>query len=103
MSSDLVRVRHKRLEFNTGRANAATKGFTVLDEPTHKPDGSPRPVTRLHGRPVKPKVSVAEAAARKKSDSESQPVASDVTAVDETASNPAAGQLRPDTKEIDPV
>jgi hypothetical protein len=66
--SDLVRVRANGVEFNAGRALAERKNWQVLDgEPTHRPDGRPRPTTRANGRPVKPKTSVAEAAAEKKS------------------------------------
>ena len=102
MSADLVRVRHNGEEFNTGRVQAARKGFTVLDgEPTHKDDGSPRPRSRVGGRRSKPKVSVADAVTAKKSASGSQPAAVDsqgeVAVV--VADVPAAGQLRPDTKE----
>lgn len=66
--SDLVRVRANGREFNTGRANAARKGWEVLNQPTHQRDGRPRPETRRSGRPLKPKTTVAKAAEEKKND-----------------------------------
>ena len=69
--SGLVRVRENGFEHNTGAARAEAKGLTVLDEPTHRPDGSPRPATRAKGRPIKPRKSVDQAAAEKKSADES--------------------------------
>lgn len=65
--SDLVRARADDVEFTTGRALAVRKGWQILDaDPTHRPDGRMRPTTRVNGRPVKPKTSVAEAAVEKK-------------------------------------
>ena len=63
---DLVRVVIGDVEKNVGRGFAEAKGLKVLDEPTHTGDGRPRPATRLGGRPVKPKTSVAKKAAAKK-------------------------------------
>lgn len=37
----------------------------LLDEPTHNPDGSVRESTRSNGRPIKPKTTAADAAAKK--------------------------------------
>ncbi|MGH3349308.1 MAG: hypothetical protein ACRDPS_01485 [Nocardioides sp.] len=73
---ELVRVRVGDREFNVGAAYAKAKKLEVLkDEATHLADGSPRPETARGGRPVKPTVSVAEAAASKAAviDSESAP------------------------------
>ena len=63
--SDLVRVRLNGVEKNVGAAFAEANGLKVLDEPTRKGDGTLRRPTRAHGRPTKPKTSVAEAAAAK--------------------------------------
>jgi hypothetical protein len=63
--SGIVRVRENGFEYNTGAARAEAKSLEVLDEPTHRPGGRPRPVTRVPGRPVKPKTSVAEKVAEK--------------------------------------
>lgn len=64
--SNLVRARVNGFEMNLGRAQAeTTEDIEILDEPTHERDGSPRPTTRLDNRPVKPRTSVAEAAAAK--------------------------------------
>lgn len=63
--SNLVRVRVGDREFNVGRAHAEANSLAVLDESPRFPDGTLRPTTRAGGRPVKPKVSVAEAAEKK--------------------------------------
>lgn len=68
--SDLVRVRENGFELNVGRAHAEAAGMEVLDEPTARPDGTLRPATRVNGRPVKPKTTVAKKAAEKKAASE---------------------------------
>lgn len=67
MSQELARVRIGNVETTVGRARAETKGYDVLDEPTTDRDGSPKGVTRKGGRRRKPRTSVAEAAASKKS------------------------------------
>lgn len=65
MAHELVRVVIGDVETNVGRAYAKKHGLSVLDgEPTHRDDGRQRPDTR-RGRPVKPKTTVAEAAAVK--------------------------------------
>lgn len=64
--ADLVRVRLEHVEKNVGRAFALANDLTVLDEPTHKRDGSLRGTTRAGGRPVKEKTSVAKKATEKK-------------------------------------
>lgn len=64
--SDFARVRVGEAEFTTGREYAEHRGWQVLDEPTHLPDGRLRPQTRLNGRPEKPRTTVNEAAAKKK-------------------------------------
>lgn len=63
--ADLVRVRLGGIEKNVGAAFAERFDLKVLDEPTRRPDGQMRGVTRSHGRAPKPKTSVAEAAAAK--------------------------------------
>lgn len=63
--ADLVRVRENGYEHNEGRARAIAKGLEILAEPTHK-GIAPRPTTRVGGRPVKPKTSVAKKASEKK-------------------------------------
>lgn len=63
----LVRVRFENgLEGNLSDVAAEAAGLTVLDEPTHKGDGTLRPQTRRNSRPRKPKTSVSAEAARKK-------------------------------------
>lgn len=67
---DLVRVRVERddksvVEFNIGRKLAEARGLEVIDSPTHRLNGQPRPFTRLNDRPAKPKKSVDELAAEK--------------------------------------
>ncbi len=70
--ADLVRVRLNGVEKNMGRVLAeASEDVTVLDEPTHNGDGSPRRETRKGGRPAKKKTTVAEQAAAKKAVTES--------------------------------
>lgn len=64
--AELVRVRIGGFEKNVGATFAEAKGLDVLDEPTHKGDGSPRGTTRSGGRAVKKKTSVAASAAEKK-------------------------------------
>lgn len=67
MADELARVRIGRIEKNMSRSLAErTEGVTVLDEPTHRGDGSLRAETRAGGRRTKPKTTVAEAAAAKK-------------------------------------
>lgn len=62
----LVRVRHDGQEFNVGRATAIADKLEILeDESAYDAAGAPREVTRTGGRPVKPRVSVAEKAAEK--------------------------------------
>lgn len=66
MADDLARVRIGRIEKNMSRSLAErTEGVTVLDEPTHRGDGSLRAESRKDGRRAKPKTTVAEAAAKK--------------------------------------
>jgi hypothetical protein len=67
MSFGLVRVRLENgMETNVGAEHAANSGLTILDEPTHRGDGTLRPRTRRNGRRNKPKTSVSDEAARKK-------------------------------------
>lgn len=63
---NLVRARIGDRAVNVSPEYAEANGLEVLDEPTHGEDGRIRPETRVDGRPVKPKTSVAEAAAAKK-------------------------------------
>lgn len=74
MSDPLVRIRQTLsdgsvVERNVGAAYAKSKHFKVLDEPVRDRSGLLRPTTRKNGRPVKPKVSVAEAAEKKAAES----------------------------------
>ena len=70
---DIVRVREGDREYNTGRAFAEAHKLTILDEPARDRAGALRPVARAGGRKVKPKTSVAEAAAKKAEKSAEQP------------------------------
>ncbi|RNL63648.1 hypothetical protein EFK50_07855 [Nocardioides marmoriginsengisoli] len=49
----------------TSAIHAASEGWDVLDEPTHDRTGAILPDARLDGRPIKPKVSVRDAATEK--------------------------------------
>lgn len=74
MADELVRVRINEFEKNVGKAFAKVVGLKVLDEPTRNGDGTLRATTRVGGRPVKKKTSVAtEAAAKKAAVTESAP------------------------------
>lgn len=66
MPQQLVRAVIGDREVNVSAAYAKTHDLTVLDEPTHRPDGRARAETRSGGRKAKPKTSVAKAAATKK-------------------------------------
>ena len=48
-------------EKNVGRSFAEAHDLKILDEPTHTPDGRPRPETRHNGRPVKARKQLAPA------------------------------------------
>ena len=72
--SNLVRARIGDRSVNVSPEYAEAKGLEVLDEPTHLDDGRLREETKANGRPVKPKTSVASAAAAKKA---GQPTAAD--------------------------
>lgn len=72
--TDYVRARVNRdggsdLSRTTSRQRAEAAGWDVLDEPTHSRDGRIRPDTTIDGRAVKPKTSVAQAAAEKADES----------------------------------
>lgn len=74
MPESLVRVRQTLsdgsvVERNVGAAYAKRKRMNVLDESVRDRSGALRPTTRKAGRPVKPKVSVAEAAEKKAAES----------------------------------
>lgn len=62
---DLVRVRINGVEKNVGRGFAAKHDLEVIEEPTHANGGQARKTTRKGGRPLKPKTTVAAAAAAK--------------------------------------
>lgn len=67
--SDLVRVRVTNsdgiAEVSVGREFAELVGLDILeDESAHNGDGTVRVETRADGRPVKPRTSVASAAAK---------------------------------------
>lgn len=67
--SELVRVRLSNgHETNVGRLHAELSGLEVLDEPTHRGDGTTRPATRRDSRPMKPKTSASQEAAKKMRD-----------------------------------
>jgi hypothetical protein len=76
---ELVRAVIGDREVNVSAAYAVKHDLQVLDEPTHRDDGRPRPETRRGGRPNKPKTSVAKKAAAKKAEpaQESGPSADD--------------------------
>lgn len=61
----LVRARIGDRSVNVSPEYAEAEGLELLDEPTHRADGRTRPETTLAGRPLKPKTTVAEAAAKK--------------------------------------
>lgn len=63
---DLVRVRVNGYDTNVGRAFAEKHELEVLDEPTHRPDGRPRRLSRADGRPMKRRTTVDAEASRKK-------------------------------------
>lgn len=69
MSEELVRVRigtgANTVEKNMGRTLAEMASVTILDEPTHDATGAVREDTGKDGRPLKPRVSVDEAAEQK--------------------------------------
>lgn len=89
----LVRVRKDGFEFNVGANYAESKGLEVIDSPTHTQDGRPRRPTRLYGRPVKPKKSVAEKAAEKGTQTPSASV------VEEEAASTADTTINPPSVE----
>lgn len=68
--TDYVRARVPRegaydYATTTSAIHAASEGWEVLDEPSHDRSGAILPDSRLDGRPVKPKVSIASAATEK--------------------------------------
>lgn len=65
MPNELVRAVVGDREVNVARHYAETNGLTVLDEPVRRTDGRLRVTSRRRSRPVKPKTSVKEAAAKK--------------------------------------
>lgn len=67
MADELVRVRIGDIETNMGRVRAEKAGVEILDESARRPDGKLRRDTRKGGRPRKPKTSVAELVAEKRS------------------------------------
>lgn len=54
-------------EHSINEEYARSRGLEVLDEPATDRRGRPLPATRKNGRPVKPRVSVDEAAAARAS------------------------------------
>ena len=80
----LVRVRFENgLEGNLAETVAKAAGLKILDEPTHRGDGTLRPQTRRDGRRRKPKTSVSAEAAKKQAathgGNESAPIAEEAT------------------------
>jgi hypothetical protein len=81
MADTLVRARINGFEKNVGRAFAETTvGVEILDESTTNPDGTYRATTRVDGRPVKKKTTVAESAAAKKASAKKTAARQAVTA-----------------------
>lgn len=68
MADHLVRVRIGDRIKNVGSAFAKKHSLEVVDESPRRPDGTLRPEMRSNGRRVKPKTTVAGAAAAKKKD-----------------------------------
>lgn len=66
MADELVRAVVNGYAKTVGADLARNAGLTVLDEPTHNGDGTVRATTRVDGRRVKKKTSVAKKAAEKK-------------------------------------
>lgn len=62
---NLVRAVIGDQEVNVSPQYADAKGLEVLAESIYADDGSLKPATRRGGRPMKPKTSVAKAAAEK--------------------------------------
>lgn len=67
--TDLVRVRIGDVEKNVGAGYAAAHNLTVLDEPTHNPDGTVRRTASVTSAPVVAD-SAPEPAPKKKSSPE---------------------------------
>lgn len=77
----LVRARFANgMETNVSETWAQSEGLEVLDEATHRGDGTPRPQTR-RSRRRKPRTSVSEEAAKKQNQTggEAAPVAEEAT------------------------
>jgi hypothetical protein len=71
--ADLVRVKINGFEKNVGSDFAKSNELEVLkDEPTHRPDGQLRGMTRTSGRRVKKKTTVAKSAAAKKANQQAE-------------------------------
>ena len=64
--AELVRARIGDVEKNVGAAFAKVYDLETLDEPTARPDGSPRATTRKDGRRAKNKTTVDQSATAKK-------------------------------------
>jgi hypothetical protein len=64
----VVRVRNKKIDraWNVGASQAAAKGLEVIDAPTRDSSGRWLGVTRANGRPIKPRQSIDEAAAKRR-------------------------------------
>ena len=76
----LVRVRFENgLEGNLAESVAKSAGLEILDQPTHRGDGTPLPQTRRGGRRRKPKTSVSAEAAKKKEGGNAAPTAEEAT------------------------
>lgn len=86
--SDLVRVRENGVEHNEGRARAIAKGLEILDEPTHV-GGLARRATRVGGRPIKPKTTVAKKAASRKRKKKTSPPPTPAAVEEEAVIEPA--------------
>lgn len=64
---DLVRARYKGIDYTMSRFFVGRLDATIVQSPTHNPDGSVRgPTSAESGRPAKTQTTVAKKAAAKK-------------------------------------
>ena len=75
----LVRVRSAGQEFSVGEAHAIAHDLEVLEEAPCFRDGSPKPVTRLEGRPKsrKSRVPIADAVEKMAAKTAATPTSND--------------------------
>lgn len=66
---DLVRARHKGTDHTMSRYFAQRLGASIIQSPTHNPDGSLRgPTSAESGRKAKPKTTVDKASTAKQAE-----------------------------------